>query len=73
MIDWSIEVIPFCINIKIKEAINLVLVFYNKYSFVLAGLRSCGLGAVVGFGASTLYALWTARDKITDWRQFNPA
>ncbi|CAH1179738.1 unnamed protein product [Phaedon cochleariae] len=38
-----------------------------------AGLRRCGLGGAVGFGASVLYALWNSRDKLSSLRQFNPA
>ncbi|KAJ8943597.1 hypothetical protein NQ318_006599 [Aromia moschata] len=38
-----------------------------------AGLRRCGLGGAIGFGVSTLYALWNNRDKLADLRQFNPA
>ncbi|XP_049819673.1 mitochondrial import inner membrane translocase subunit Tim23 [Aethina tumida] len=38
-----------------------------------AGLRKCGIGGAIGFGVSTLYALWNSRDKLANLRQFNPA
>ncbi|KAG5899358.1 hypothetical protein JTB14_036847 [Gonioctena quinquepunctata] len=38
-----------------------------------AGLRRCGLGGAIGLGVSTVYALWNARDKLSDLRQYNPA
>ncbi|KAF5280982.1 hypothetical protein FQA39_LY05187 [Lamprigera yunnana] len=38
-----------------------------------AGLRKCGMGAAIGLGLSSLFALWNSRDKLAQLRQFNPA
>ncbi|XP_067009162.1 mitochondrial import inner membrane translocase subunit Tim23 isoform X3 [Anabrus simplex] len=39
-----------------------------------AGLRKCAIGGGIGFSLAAMYCLWTARDKLQDFRpEYNPA
>ncbi|GLG94862.1 hypothetical protein R5R35_011049 [Gryllus longicercus] len=39
-----------------------------------AGLRKCAIGGGIGFSLAAVYCLWSARDKLQDFRQeYNPA